>query len=235
MRMLELFSGSGVMSEAFRAEGFDTITIDSEPEFKPDYALDIFNFEAIPLSFDVIWASPPCTTFSVASIRHYWKDGKPANERTERGIAIVKRTLEIIQAIRPRFWFIENPRGMLRKQDFMQSLPRKTVTYCQYGHQAMKPTDIWTNADIPFKPMCKNGDPCHVRASRGAKAGVQGIYNADYFDKHRSAYYRAVLPDALCKFVAHWCKDQLAPSGTRFSRSENMPHSPEGRIAEQEK
>ena len=32
------------------------------------------------------------------------------------------------------------------------------LTYCQYGDQRQKPTDIWTNHPQPnFKPPCKQG------------------------------------------------------------------------------
>lgn len=62
---------------------------------------------------------------------------------------------------------------------WMKSLPRYTVTYCQYGDTRMKPTDIWTNHPDPrFKPMCKNGDSCHVPAPRGSKTGTQGLKNS---------------------------------------------------------
>ncbi len=85
------------------------------------------------------------------------------------------KTLELIKAICPTYWFIENPRGVLRKMAFMDGLKRNTVTYCQYGDERMKPTDIWTNLESwEPKPMCKNGDKCHVEARRGAKTGTQG-------------------------------------------------------------
>ena len=90
--------------------------------------------------------------------------------------AVNKHVLELIRELAPKYWFIENPRGGLRKMDFMANLPRYTVTYCQYGDTRMKPTDIWTNHPDPqFRPMCHNGDPCHVRAPRGAKTGTQGL------------------------------------------------------------
>ena len=60
-------------------------------------------------------------------------------------------------------------------------LPRYTVTYCQYGDNRMKPTDIWTNHPCPkFKPPCKNGDPCHVSAPRGSQTGTQGLKAVSY-------------------------------------------------------
>ena len=52
------------------------------------------------------------------------------------------------------FYFIENPRGMLRKQKMMEEFTRYTITYCKYGDDRMKPTDIWTNMDWKPRPMC---------------------------------------------------------------------------------
>lgn len=96
------------------------------------------------------------------------------------------------------YWFIENPRGGLRKMTFMKDLPRYTVTYCQYGDTRMKPTDIWTNHPNPqFKPMCHNGDSCHQPAPRGSKTGTQGL---------KGAVERSVIPEKLCLHIADICK-----------------------------
>ena len=89
-------------------------------------------------------------------------------------------TIGIIAGISPMAWMIENPRGALRKMPFMQSLPRVTVTYCQYGDSRMKPTDLW--GIVPNwnpRPMCKNGSSCHEAAPRGSKTGTQGLANQE--------------------------------------------------------
>ena len=55
-------------------------------------------------------------------------------------------------------WYIENPRGKMRKapQWSLLNHVRHTVSYCKYGDVRMKPTDIWTN-DFNWTPrvMCK--------------------------------------------------------------------------------
>lgn len=134
------------------------------------------------MPFDVVWASPPCETFSVASIGTHWGGGKrayqPKTERAKVGMENVTSALEIIDQIKPKRWFMENPRGVLRKLPFMQGISKQTITYCQYGDTRMKPTDIFgTIEGIWFREMCKNGDPCHERAPRGAKTGTQGLKN----------------------------------------------------------
>jgi hypothetical protein len=181
MRILDLFCGTKSVSNVFVNAGWDAVTLDFDRQFEPTYACDILSLDLkldLREYFDVIWASPPCTTFSVASIGRHWKLGNPSDEAIE-GNAILAKTLEIINVLRPEYWFIENPRGMMRTLPIMASLPRKTVTYCQYGDTRMKPTDIWTNCSHwKPKPACKNGDPCHESAPRGARTGTQGINGA---------------------------------------------------------
>ena len=75
--MIELFSGTGVMSAAFRALGWDTLTVDWDPRLPADAHLDIGALDADTLTRlaggrpDVVWASPDCTTFSIAAIGHH--------------------------------------------------------------------------------------------------------------------------------------------------------------------
>ena len=210
MRILELFSGTESFSKVARARGHECFTVDNNPEFNPDLCIDILDLtpEMIPFQPDVIWASPPCTTFSVASIRHYWENGKPKNDKCLHGIKIVKTTIEIIKQLNPKFWIIENPRGMLRKQDFIQHLHKDTVTYCQYGVKVQKPTDLWNNLNHNFRPMCKPGSPCHEPASRGARNGVQGINNS--FSNLGSAgkVMRAIVPEELCLEIIKCCEEK---------------------------
>ena len=81
-----------------------------------------------------------------------------------------------IKIVKPKYYFIENPVGVLRKIPNLMPPYKVTVTYCQYGDTRRKPIDIWRNCEtwIP-RPICKNGDSCHEAAPRGSKTGTQGL------------------------------------------------------------
>jgi len=193
MNTLELFARTGSFSKVANARGHNTFRIEINPEFPAEMHKDVMALtdKDLPKTLDVLWASPPCTSFSVASIGKNWTTDKyPKNSRAALGMAQVLRTLEIIEKIKPKYWFLENPRGMLRTLPFMKPYIRKTVSYCQYGDNRMKPTDIWTNMGFSWnpKPMCKPGSSCHIAAPRGSKTGTQGLANAKE---------RAVIPPGL--------------------------------------
>jgi site-specific DNA-cytosine methylase len=203
MKVLELFAGSRSVGKAAEALGMEVFSSDINDFPSIHYQVNILKFDAskVPFCPDVIWASPPCTTFSVASIGHHWQGGArayiPKTDAAVIGKAIAMKTVEIIRHFNPRFFFIENPRGLLRKMDFMQDMKRHTVTYCQYGDSRMKPTDIWTNSDVWVpRPMCKNGSPCHEAAPRGARTGTQGL---------SGAYDRSKVPAELCEEILKSC------------------------------
>jgi hypothetical protein len=204
MKVLELFAGSrsvGKIAEELGMEVFSSDLIEFEGIHYPISILD-FDVTKVPFQPDIIWASPPCTGFSVAAIGHHWAGGKgayiPKTETAKLGIELVKKTLEIIEHFQPTYWFMENPRGVLRKLDVVKGLKKNSVTYCQYGDERMKPTDIWTNSEVwTPKPMCKNGDPCHVAAPRGSRTGTQGRANA---------YERSKIPEELCREILKSCK-----------------------------
>jgi len=194
MNILELFAGSCSFSNVAKELGHSTFTSDIQQYGKIDYVCDIMDFDVnkVPFEPTIVWCSPPCTFFSVCSIGHHWnKDHTPKTENAKLGMAIVKKTVEILDQFPSAKWYIENPRGKLRKLGLIGGWMR-TVCYCKYGDSRMKPTDVWTN-DFNWvpRPMCFNGnkDCHHQSAPRGSSTGTQGL---------KGSYERSKVPRELC-------------------------------------
>ena len=210
MKVLELFAGTRSIGKAFEAKGHEVYSIEWDKDFEDiDWNADIGSITAEDIIErfghpDVIWASPDCATFSIAAISHHRTRNEatgnlePKSDYAKFCDAVDQNVLKLIRELKPKYYFIENPRGGMRKMSWMQGLPRYTVTYCQYGDTRMKPTDIWTNHPDPkFLPPCHNGDSCHVRAPRGAKTGTQGL---------KGSKDRSRIPQKLCEHIVEICE-----------------------------
>ena len=112
-----------------------------------------------PKSFDFIWASPPCTEYSIA---------KTTGVRNiEQANPVSQRTIDIIIDLDPKYWVIENPQtGKLKNQDFMNGLPFNDIDSCKYGMPYRKRTRLWNNIDCwQSRPLCKR-DCNNMNANR---------------------------------------------------------------------
>lgn len=210
IKILELFCGTKSISNAFKNRGHEVYTVDWVKDFNPTMCADIGTLTVKDIMNmcsgkpDVIWASPDCTTYSIAAISHHRiKDENdnlaPKSDYAKKCDLVNQNVIFLIKELKPKYWFIENPRGGMRKMNFIKEFPRYTVTYCQYGDTRMKPTDLWTNHPNPkFKPPCHNGDNCHVAAPRGSKTGTQGI---------KSSRERSRIPKDLCEHIVDICEE----------------------------
>ena len=149
MKLLELFSGTGSVGKVAKDFGFEVVSLDLKGALINTDILD-WNYRDYPVGyFDFIHASPPCVEYSMAKTTGVRKIFE-ANR-------IVKKTLEIIDYFKPRFWTLENPQsGLLKKQSFMEGLPYFDVDYCKYGMPYRKRTRIWCNLKTwNPRPLCK--------------------------------------------------------------------------------
>ena len=198
-KVLELFAGSRSIGKAAESLEMEVFSVDWEKYEGINLSIDIENLkiEDVPFIPDVVWASPDCTTYTIAAVSHHRIDSiipksdyaKKCDKVNQNFISLINMWLEVNPKM---IFFIENPRGMLRKMPFMQEFKRHTIWYCQYGDDRAKPTDIWTNSEnwVP-RPQCHNGNKnCHHQsAPRGSKTGTQG---------RKGHYERSKIPEQLC-------------------------------------
>lgn len=211
MLVLELFAGTRSIGKAFERKGHKVYSIEWDKDFENiDWHEDIGKITAQDIierfgKPDVIWASPDCTSYSLAAISHHRvkeADGnlRPITEYAKFCDKVNAHVIELIKELNPTYFFIENPRGGLCNMNFMKGIPKHLVTYCQYGYKYMKPTHIFTNYPNPEFKHCKNGDKCHESAPRGSRNGVQGI---------KGAKDRSRIPDALCDYIVSLCEKNI--------------------------
>lgn len=158
MRLLELFSGTHSVGRVAKRLGFDVVSLDlTDADIETDILLWDYMSAYPPGHFDIIWASPECTTFS--NLRRSWI-GRSLKafgdviitpeildkDMDENGVPLLRKTQEIIEYFKPTYWFIENPQSSKMK-DFIDSKPYQ-FDYCMYGFPYKKPTNIWSNKDL---------------------------------------------------------------------------------------
>jgi len=174
MRVLELFSGTGSVGKCCEALGYETLSLDIDGRADITMSILDWDYKAYPKdSFDMIWASPPCATFSALQ---YSNLGRPRlacgggiytkemmeTEMKTIGDPLAKKALEIINYFNPELWFLENPdTGRLKDREYMKDLPYYVVDYCMYcdwGYR--KRTRIWTNKKDWLPKTCDGKGTC---------------------------------------------------------------------------
>ena len=144
--------------------GYSTFTVDIDPGNSPDLVADIRSVggTALPTNPHIVWAAPPHAGFSDS----HWKGMDPTDEAGERAIDVFRATISALSLMQPKWWFIENPKGVLRGlpvvAGFNRGYPtrnRQTIRHDEYGGRDSTETDVWTNAYwwIP-RPGMRDGD-----------------------------------------------------------------------------
>ncbi len=106
--MLDLFAGTGGASLAFRQAGWEVVTVDNDPERRPDVLADIREWTWEGERPELVWASPPCDEFSRMAMPWCRAKGPP-----EPSLELVEAALRVVRETRPRYWVLENVRGAL--------------------------------------------------------------------------------------------------------------------------
>ena len=140
MKILELFCGRGGWSKGFKeifpdAEftGIDFIDFSKIYPFE-FLQKDLLDYTPEPI-YDIILASPPCSEFSEVKRNC----AHPYDER--QGLDLVWRTHYLISVLKPRYWIIENVKGLA---EFIPPQNEKI----RYGKRARKTAYLWSNANI---------------------------------------------------------------------------------------
>jgi len=199
MKLLELFSGTQSVGKVARELGFDVLCLDRD--MPADIKADILDWDyrqITPGSYQVIWASPPCTEYSRAKTVGV-RNLNLANK-------IVKRTLEIIEYLQPKYFIIENPQtGLLKDQEFMRDIPYNDVDYCRYGMRYRKRTRLWNNlSDYEWepRPLCQ-GDCGSVEHGRHVEVAQRGRCKGERTGKqsHKQSELYVVPSDLITELL----------------------------------
>ena len=208
MRVLELFKGGGSITNFFKDnENIEVISLDILEKYKPTICCDIMNFDYKKFEtnyFDIIWASPECKIFSSLQyswIGRKWKDKNELNNEREKHSKFINKTIEIIEYLKPKYYFIENPLysaiwKYIQNIDFLNNYI--IVDYCYFGYNHKKPTKILTNKTLENK-RCK----CKLHKSR---IGITTEKLANGKDKEQIKYKgnlieRYSIPELLLEYL----------------------------------
>lgn len=216
MNVLELFAGSRSIGKICNQRNHNVFSVDINKFDNIDLVKDIeyLTIDDIPFEVDMLWASPPCTSYSIAAVSHHRKNQQPISDFAIKSDRLIKNVLKLVNQL-DCIYYIENPVGMLRKMDFMKPLHRTTITYFTYGDKRMKPTDIFSNNIASLfntdgwkpRPKCFNGNTkCHHEpAPRGSRTGTQGLKNN---------YERSKIPEELCLEIIKATESKLIVTKT---------------------
>lgn len=176
--MLDLFSGLGGASEAMVQNGWEVQRIENNPllsEVPHTTLKSVFELrdELVKMErsgftpteqIDVVWASPPCTEFSLAysspqSIalregRDYEPDLEP-----------LRATIEIIRILKPRYWVIENVRGSIK---WFKPILGEQVKVINHSIILWGNFPSFANPTIESKFKNEGSSRCPLRANRRA-------------------------------------------------------------------
>jgi hypothetical protein len=173
-KLLELFSGTHSVGKVAIRKGYEVTSLDLDGNATINVNILEWDYKnAFPIGhFDIIWASPPCHTFSILRRSNIGKKLKKFGDNIvtaeildddmiNNGVPILTKTLDIMEYFKPKLCFLENP-DTGKMKDFIHNIPYVVVDYCQYSDWGYKKrTRIWYNGDLShFKAkLCQVGCP----------------------------------------------------------------------------
>jgi hypothetical protein len=194
MHTLELFAGSQSFSKGIKRfdQSASCVTVDLSSHFSPTHHSSILDWDytIYPSGyFDMIWASPPCTQYSIAKTRGI--------RDLEGSDALVRKVLEIIDYFNPSAWIIENVgTGLLvDRMKEIRDIPMYLTDYCCYGKPVRKRTALWSNKTLNLL-LCPGRGQCDQMEGKKHKSSVgNGRYEIQF--KSNIPYERFIKKNAI--------------------------------------
>ena len=203
MRLLELFSGTQSVSRVARRQGWECVSLDIDPTYSPDLCMSVLDFDeqAYPRdSFDFVWASPPCESYSSANIRYSTDPGHGAT--MAKADELVRKTKRIMDHFSSAAWVIENPLGSrLWRREVAQELGGRAhkVAYCQFGFKYRKLTRLQASFDLHL-PTCPGPGKCAMmRGTKHLEYAQKGCGGAEPRYKKTADLHR--IPEPLVEEI----------------------------------
>ena len=204
MRCLELFSGTGSVGKVLKELGHSVISLDLKGA---DINCNILDWDYTiyePNYFEYIHASPPCDTFSVCRKSWIGRTLKAhgdniitpeilLKDQIEIGLPILKKTREILDYSKPKYFTLENPQSGDMK-NYITDLEFTDVDYCKYGFPYRKRTRIWNN--FGFRGIACNKD-CNFM--NGNRHSMSIGHSKDYGAQHFSLREKYRIPPKLIR------------------------------------
>lgn len=183
------------MRDAFRARGFDAISVDLLPTERPGPHVqgDVVAFLARSEPFDLMIAHPPCTYLSSSGI--HWNTYKPGRKykippqeracRTEAALGFVRFLME--QPF-PHI-AIENPVGVISSRI---QRPTQCIQPYEFGHPESKRTCLWLKGLPPLRPTNVLAKPTRGYWDNQTPSGQNKLGPSEDRWKERSKTYEGI-------------------------------------------
>ena len=213
MKVLELFSGTHSVGKVCKELGYEVVSVDIDG--RADINIDILKWdykkEFDVGEFDIIWASPPCSTFSILRNSNIGRKLKVFgdqivtaemlyNDMIQNGLPLLRKAQEIIEYFKPKLWFIENP-STGRMKEFLTDLNHYDVDYCQYSDWGYKKsTRIWTNKTDFIPKRCNSQCPNLIKGTRKHKIEMSRTYSGGNNSKSLDMKYR-IPPNLIRELI----------------------------------
>lgn len=209
MKLLELFCGTKSISKYAESIGIETITLDYDSKYNPDYCMDILdcddewleNFVKKHGKIDICHMSPDCRHYS--KIRYNWKALGHPEPNLEYADSLVRKALYIKDYLKPTYWFLENPyTGQLKNRGLLDGVPMKRCCYCKYDEDGTfmtkKETAIWGCVENWEPKMCdKKHGYCDAKAKHGKH--LEGLGHSKSINREVPRSQRIRIPPLLVK------------------------------------